>query len=444
MGDQPVTRYAKADDGVHIAYQTFGDGPIDLVAIPGFISHLELAWEDRGMVRLLDKLASFARVTMFDKRGTGMSDRTHRLPDIDRRMLDVEAVMNAVGSEQAAILGVSEGGPMAILFAAAHPERTRALVLLASYARLTADTDYPIGLPAELVSSFIEHLEPEWGTGVGLSGWAPSVVDDDNARSFFARLQRMGSSPGEAMALLGACIDIDVRSALELVHAPTLVLHRTGDRMVPLSHGRYLADHIEGARMVELEGTDHFWWTEDIDGMVDELQEFLTGTRPVIEPDRVLATVLFTDIVDSTRKAAELGDKGWRLLLNEHDASAEQEVARHGGRVVKTTGDGILATFDGPARSVRCAHAIQREVLSLGIEVRAGVHTGEVELRGDDVAGLGVNIAARIEALAQPGEVLVSRTVKDLVVGSGLEFTDRGEHSLKGVPGSWQVYAAQS
>jgi class 3 adenylate cyclase len=439
----PETHYAKADDGVHIAYQVFGGGPFDLVVIPGFISHVELAWEDDAMARALHRLGSFSRVIMFDKRGTGMSDRTDRLPDMDRRMLDIEAVMHAAGSEEAALLAVSEGGPMAILFAAAHPERTRALVLLNTYARITSCPDYPSGVPAEQLYGFAQYLEPDWGTGVGLSAWAPSVAHDPRARESFARVQRLASSPGAAMALLTSYMEIDVRAALPLVHAPTLVLHRTGDRMVPLAHGHYVADHIDGAGLVEIPGTDHFWWTENTDQILDEVEEFLTGARSVPEPDRVLASVLFTDIVDSTRRAAELGDSAWRLLLNQHDALAERQIERHGGRLVKTTGDGVLATFDGPARSVRCARAISNGAQALGMEIRAGVHTGEVERRGDDIAGIGVNIAARIEAMAQAGEVLVSRTVTDLVAGSDLEFEDRGEHDLKGVPGRWRVFAAR-
>jgi class 3 adenylate cyclase len=435
------THYAKADDGVHIAYQVFGEGPFDLVVIPGFISHIELAWEDEDIARSLRRLGSFSRVILFDKRGTGMSDRTERLPDIDRRMLDIEAVMQAASSQQAALLAISEGGPMAILFAAAHPERTRALILLGTYARITACPDYPIGF--DELYQFAQYLEPRWGTGVGLGAWAPSVAHDPAAREYFARLQRLAASPGAAMALLSSYMDIDVRPALPLVHAPTLVLHRIGDRMVPLAHGHYLAEHIEGAQLVEVPGTDHFWWTEDTDQIIDEIEEFLTGARSVPEPNRVLASVLFTDIVDSTRQAAELGDKQWRLLLNRHDSLAERQVKQHGGRLVKTTGDGILATFDGPARSVRCARAISDGAQALGIEVRAGVHTGEVELRGDDIAGLGVNIASRIEALAHPSEVLVSRTVTDIVAGSGLGFDDRGEHQLKGVPGRWQLFAAR-
>ena len=438
----PETHYAKADDGVHIAYQYFGSGAFDLVVIPGFISHVELAWEDEALSGALRRLGSFSRVIMFDKRGTGMSDRTERLPDADRRMLDIEAVMNAAGSERAALLGVSEGGPMAILFSAAHPERTRALVLMGTYARITACPDYPIGAPSKQLDEFAQYLAPRWGTGVGLGAWAPSVAHDPVSRDAFARVQRLASSPGAAVALLSSYAGIDVRAALPLVHTPTLLVHRTGDRMVPLVHGRYLADNIEGARLVEVAGSDHFWWTQNTDQILDEIEEFLTGARSTPEPGRVLASVLFTDIVDSTRQAGALGDRAWKILLDRHDALAERQIARYGGRLVKTTGDGVLATFDGPARSVRCARAIREGAHALGLEVRAGIHTGEVELRGNDIAGLGVNIAARIEALAQPGEVLVSRTVTDLVTGSGLEFDDRGEFDLKGVPGRWRVFIA--
>jgi class 3 adenylate cyclase len=442
VDDPPETRYAKADDGVHIAYQVFGSGPIDLVVIPGFISHLDWMWEDPGLAAAFRRFASFARVIAFDKRGTGMSDRTEQLPDMDRRMLDIGAVMDAVGCEQAALFGISEGGPMAILFAATHPERAQALVLLNTFARLAARPDYTIGVPRENLDLFVDHIEPRWGTGVGLRAWAPSVADDPAVRASFARLQRVAASPGSAMVVLNSLVDVDVRTALPLVHAPTLVMHRSEDRMIPLVLGQHLAEHIPDARFIELAGTDHFWWTEDVDRTLDETQEFLTGARPVAEPNRVLATVLFTDIVDSTRQAALLGDKAWRTILDRHDSLATRQVTRYGGRLVKTTGDGVLATFDGPARSVRCAQAISEGARGLGIEVRAGVHTGEVELRGDDVSGLGVHIASRIESLAGPGEVLVSRTVTDLVTGSGLEFADRGPHDLKGVPGSWQLFLA--
>jgi len=439
--ETPETHYAKADDGVHVAYQVFGQGPFDLVVVPGFISHVEWAWEDPALASFLRRLGAFSRVIIFDKRGTGMSDRTERLPDVDHRMSDIEAVMDAVSSEDAALFAVSEGGPMAILFAAAHPERTRALALWGTYARMTIAPDYPIGIDPEQLHQIAEHFEPDWGSGVGLEYWAPSASGDPHAREFFARLQRLGASPGAAMALLTSYIDIDVRPALPLIQAPTLIMHRTGDRMVSVRHARYLAEHIEGARLTEMDGTDHFWWTEDSDAIVEEIEEFLTGSRSDPEPDRVLASVLFTDIVDSTQRAAELGDKAWKALLDKHDALAERQVERQRGRLIKKTGDGILATFDGPARSVRCAQAIREGARGLGIQVRAGVHIGEVEQRLSDVAGLGVHIASRIEALARPGEVLVSRTVADLVVGSGLEFAERGEHELKGVPGKWQLLA---
>ncbi len=437
----PDTHYAKADDGVHIAYQVFGDGPFDLVVVPGFISHVEIVWEDPNLARVLRRFASFARVILFDKRGTGMSDRTERLPDVDRRMLDIEAVMAAAGSADAALFAASEGGPMSILFAAAHPERTRGLVLWGTYARSTTAPDYEFGVPVELLHRMADYLEPRWGTGVGLSLWAPSVAHDPAARAFFARLQRLASSPGAAMALMTSYNGMDVRAALELVHAPTLVLHRAGDRMVDVRNGRYLADHISGARFVEIEGRDHFYWTEHVDVILDEAEEFLTGTRSAPESDRVLATVLFTDIVNSTPRAAKLGDHRWRLLLDDHDSLVARQVERHRGRLVKTTGDGALATFDGPTRAVQCAHAIIDGARGLDLDVRAGIHTGEVELRGADVAGLGVHFAQRVSTQAAPGEVLVSRTVVDLVVGSGLAFEDRGECVLKGMPGSWSLFA---
>lgn len=436
----PETHYARADDGVHIAYQVFGDGPFDLVFAPGFISHMELVWEDPGLAAFSRHLGSFSRVIAFDKRGTGMSDRTESPPDIDRRMLDIEAVMAAAGSQEAAFFAVSEGGPMSILFAATHPEQTRALVLWGTWARMLKADDYPIGVPETALDGMADHLAPLWGTGAGLSAWAPSLAGDPAARDRFARLQRLGASPGAARALMSSYMKIDVRAALPLVHAPTLVLHRTGDRMVNVELGRYVAEQIPGARFVEVDGTDHFWWTQDGDRVLEETEEFLTGARPVVEPERILATVLFTDIVDSTRTAAEMGDRRWKAVLDQHDLMCARQVERHGGRVVNHTGDGILATFDGPARAVRCGQAITSGAQGLGIEVRAGVHTGEVEQRGEDIGGLGVHIGARVAALAGAGEVLVSRTVADLVIGSGLQFAEHGEHDLKGVPGTWSLF----
>jgi class 3 adenylate cyclase/pimeloyl-ACP methyl ester carboxylesterase len=440
------TRYAKADDGVHIAYQVIGEADLDLVVVPGFISHVEAQWEEPRLARFLRRLASFSRLIMFDKRGTGMSDRTDRLPDVDRRMLDIQAVMDAVGSREAALFAISEGGPMAILFAAAHPERTRALVLWGSYARISQAPDYEIGLPKEALRESAAHMEAAWGTGVALGAWAPSVAGDPAARTTFARFQRLAASPGAAVELLTSLADIDVRPALPLVHAPTLVLHRNGEQMVDVVQARYVAERIPGARLVEFDGTDHFWFTEDADAVVDEIEEFLTGSRLPREADRVLAAVLFTDIVDSTKRVAASGDRAWRSLLERHDELARQEVRRSGGRLIKRTGDGVLATFDGPARSVQCASAIVVGAGELGIEVRAGAHIGELEVRTDvdgedDIAGIAVHLAQRICATARPQEVLVSRTIVDLVAGSGLEFESRGEAELKGIPGRWELLA---
>lgn len=445
MEDVPKTSYARADDGVHIAYQVFGSGPFDLVLVPGFISHVEVAWETPGLPGFLRRLGSFARVISFDKRGTGMSDRPERLPDVDRRMLDIEAVMAAAGSDSAAIVAASEGGPMAILFAAAHPERTRALALWGTYARITQSDDYPIGIPRDQLTTAAEFLEPAWGSGVGLGGWAPSVAADPEARAAFGRLQRLAASPGAAMALMTSYLDIDVRAALPLVHAPTLVLHHTDDRMVPVTLGRYLAEHIAGARLAEFAGSDHFWWTQNADAIVDEIEEFLTGARHAPDPERILATVMFSDIVDSTSRAAEMGDRRWRAVLESMDGSIGSELNLHRGRVVKKMGDGLLATFDGPARAIRCATAIRDAARAqYGLDVRSGLHTGEIELIGDDVGGIAVHIGARVSACAEPGEVLVSGTVKDLVVGSGIAFEDRGERQLKGVPGAWRLWAVNA
>jgi class 3 adenylate cyclase len=438
----PETRYAKADDGVHIAYQVFGQGDLDLVMIPGFISHVEMYWEHPLVARFLHRLGSFARVTIFDKRGTGLSDRTTPLPDTDQRMLDIQAVMDAAGTERAALLGISEGGPMSILFAASHPARTHALVLYGAYARTSWAPDFPEGTPADQIEELGRYVEERWGTGVGLAAWAPSIARDRREREIWSRFQRSGASPGAARALITTYGFIDVRSALPLVQAPTLVIHRRADKIVPVALGRHLAGSIDGARYVELDGEDHFFFTLDQDTVLDEIEEFLTGSRSTPDADRVLATVLFTDICGSTERAAALGDRRWRLVLDDHDATAARHVERFRGRLVKTTGDGILATFDGPARAVRCGRAISDEARSLGLDVRAGVHTGEVELRGDDVAGLGVHIAQRVCAVAGPGEVAVSRTVVDLAAGSGIDFTDHGDHDLKGVAGSWRLFLA--
>lgn len=434
------TRYAKSGD-VHVAYQVAGDGPIDVVLVPGFVSHLETIWEP-PLDAFVERLASFSRLILFDKRGTGMSDPTVGVATLEERMDDVRAVMDAAGSEQAALFGVSEGGPMSLLFAATYPERTRALVLYGAIPRWLRAPNYPPGLPEAAHERVVDVLEAGWGTGVGLEGFAPSRADDEGFRAGWARLERLGASPGAMQRIMEMMKDIDVRHVLPTVSVPTLVLHRRDERVVPVEAARYIAERIEGARLIELPGEDHIPFV-DPDQILDPVEEFLTGQRPEPRVDRALATVLFTDIVGSTERTAEVGDRRWRELLDAHDRAIRAELDRHRGREVNTTGDGFLATFDGPARAIRCAAAIREAARRVGLEVRAGLHTGELEVRNGDVTGIAVDIGARVAGLAEPGEVLVSRTVTDLVAGSGLAFADRGEHELKGVPGHWGLYAVE-
>jgi class 3 adenylate cyclase len=439
---RPETRYARSGD-VHIAYQVFGGGELDLVLVNGFVTHVELVWEHEPVARFLEGLASFARVINFDRRGSGLSDPVAEAPTLEQRMDDVRVVMDAASSEHAALFGISEGVPMSILFAATYPQRVRALVCGGGMARSTADDDYPFALPAQaLLESGVELVLPHWGQGSIIEVAAPSQADNPESRAFFARMERASASPGMLALLAQMFLDIDVRDVVASVHVPTLILHRRYDRLVNVRHGRWLAEHMPNARLVELSGDDHTPWYEDPDRTLDEVQEFLTGTRYEPEPERTLATVVFTDIVDSTRTAAELGDQRWREVLERHQGSVRAALERFGGRQVKSTGDGFLATFDGPARAIRCARAILDTSEELGIRVRAGAHTGECEVIGDDIGGIAVHIAARVSALAGPSEVLVSRTVKDLVAGSGLAFSDRGAHELKGVPDTWELYAA--
>jgi pimeloyl-ACP methyl ester carboxylesterase len=437
-----AAHYVRSGDG-HVAYQVTGEGP-PLVFVPGWFSHVELAWEIPRLAHFLDRLSSFCRLITIDKRGTGLSDPlpAGAPPTLEQRMDDVRAVMDAVGAERAALLGVSEGGPMATLFAATYPERTAGLVLLGTFARVFRAPDYPIGREESEFRAFLADLEEQWGTGVGLRALAPTLGDDPEMRASWGRYQRMSVSPRAATELLRLNALLDVRHVLGAIRVPTLVLHRAADRFVAPELGRYLAEHIPGARYVELPGEDHLYFVGDTDRMLDEIEVFVTGERGEIGADRVLATVLFTDIVDSTRRAAAAGDRAWLALLDRHDAMVRRQVERFRGRAVQSTGDGFLATFDGPARGVRCAVAVTQGARQLGLEVRAGVHTGECEIRGDDVAGIAVHIGARVAALAGAGEVLVSSTVKDLVAGSGLTFTARGRHTLKGVPGDWALYAA--
>jgi class 3 adenylate cyclase len=439
---RPETKYAP-NDGVHLAYQVFGEGDLDLVLVNGYLGHVELVWEDEPAARFLEGLASFARVINFDRRGSGLSDPVAEAPTLEQRMDDVRAVMDAAGSERAALMGISEGVSMCILFAATHPDRTQALVAYGGMARATAADDYPWANPAPaLVESTTELVGPHWGEGASIEFAAPSQAHNPDTRAFFARLERSTASPGMLRSLVEMFLDIDVRDVVPAVHVPVLVLHRRHDRLVNVGNGRWLAEHLPDARLVELPGEDHTPWYQDADITIGEIEEFLTGVRSSVEPERRLATVLFTDIVDSTRTAAELGDERWREVLERHHRTVREAFGRFGGREVKSIGDGFMAVFDGPARAIRCAQSIIDASANEGIRVRAGVHTGECEVMGDDIGGIAVHIAARVSALAEPAELLVSRTVKDLVAGSGIEFTDRGTHTLKGVPDTWQLYAA--
>lgn len=438
---QPGTRYAQSGE-VAIAYQVFGEASRDLVLVPPFVSHVELAWEHPPYERFMERLASFVRVIVFDKRGTGLSDPVDRQATFERRMDDIRAVMDAAGSERAALLGMSEGAPLAALFAASHPARTEAMVLYGGFARGLPDPpEYTHAIEEEVWREFIEGVGEAWGEGVTLAALAPSQIDNEPFRRWFGRFERNASSRGLAVAALELDLQIDIRDVLPVVQTPTLVVHRTDD-VVPIEAGRYLAERIAGAVFVELPGDAHWPWIGDSDAVVDEIEEFLTGERHIPEPDRMLATVLFTDIVGSTQRAAELGDRAWRDLLEGHDRVTRRQLERWRGREVKSVGDGFLAVFDGPARGIQCARAIADDVRALGIEVRAGLHTGECELMRDDIGGIAVHIGARVAAEAAAGEVLVSSTVKDLVVGSGIAFDDRGEHVLKGAPGEWRLYAA--
>jgi pimeloyl-ACP methyl ester carboxylesterase/class 3 adenylate cyclase len=438
----PQTRYAKSGD-VNIAYQVFGDGPSDLVFVPPFVSHVEMSWEEPHSARFLERLASFCRVLMFDKRGTGMSDRVaiNELPTLEQRMDDVRAVMDAAGSQRGALLGVSEGGAMCMMFAATYPERTTALIICGGYARWTRDVDYPAAPTREQHEAFFGPMEASWGKVTPIAApFAPSMNGDMEFAERSARHNRLASSPGAAVALYRMNVDIDTRLILSCITVPTLILHRTDDQLIRIGNGRYLAEHIAGARSVELPGADHLPQFGDSEAVIDEIEEFLTGTRGGGAADRVLATVLFTDIVQSTEQLVAAGDRDWRMLLDRHDALVRTQLARFRGREVSTAGDSFFAVFDGPARAIRCAQAIVEGASTLGIDVRAGVHTGEVEVRGDDYGGIAVHIGARVAALAGAGEVFTTSTVKDLVAGSGVAFSDLGHHELKGVPELWHLF----
>jgi class 3 adenylate cyclase len=440
---QPETRYARLG-GDRIAYQVLGGGPPDLLLARRSYGHIDVAWEDPGITLFLRSLASFCRLILFDRRGTGPSDPLplDPLPPWESYAEELTAVLDEVGSDRAAIMAEVDAGPTALLFAGTRPERTSALVLVNTAARFAAGSDYPIGVAAEAVEAQVARFDELWGSDALAAMLAPSRAGDARFLRWFAKWQRASVSPKAAQTLLRAMAEVDVRPVLPLVQAPTLILHRRGFELVPIAHGRYLAEHIAGAKLVELPGSDVdlSWETPEL--ALDAIQEFLTGVRRSAEPSRVLATVLFTDIVGSTERATRLGDRRWRELLEVHDELAGRLVEQFHGRLVKTTGDGILATFDGPGRAIRCAAALRDELAGIGLAIRAGLHTGEIELRDGDVGGIAVHIAARVMAAAGPGQILASRTVRDLVAGSDIAMDDLGTQQLKGVEGAWQLFAA--
>ena len=432
---QATIRYAKSGD-VHVAYQVFGDGAVDLVFVPGFISHLEIWWSEPQHARWLRRLGESARVVMFDKRGTGLSDRVDKQPDMDARMDDVRAVMDAVGVERAAIMGISEAGSLASLFAATHPERCQALILYGAFARFSS------WFPTEAaLQQFYHYADTTWGTGASLPMFVPSMVGNMAFQEWWGKFERLGATPAACIEIMRLNSQIDVSAILPSIHVPTLVIHRKDDVAVNVEGGRELAALIPDARYVELSGTDHIPFVGDNAGEIaDAVEEFLTGSRALVTVDRVLATVLFTDIVGSTEKAAAIGDRQWRDLLDAHNKAVRAELVRFRGREVKSLGDGFLATFDGPARAIHCAQSIITALRPLGIAIRAGIHTGEVEIDDDDIRGIAVHITSRVASLGSANDIVVSRTIKDLVAGSGIAFEDFGTHVLKGVADAWQLY----
>jgi pimeloyl-ACP methyl ester carboxylesterase len=442
MAPIPETRYAKSGD-VHIAYQVLGEGPLDLVFVPGFVSNIEALWTGSLPAAFFRRLASFSRLILFDKRGTGMSDRGSQIFTLEQRMEDVHAVMDAAGSERAALFGLSEGGPMSFLFAASYPQRTHALILYGSYAKRSWARDYPWGWTDDRWNAVLAKIERNWGTpqGVDLNMWAPSIASDETLAAAATAYFRASASPGAVLAVMKMNREIDVRDILPSVRVPTLILHRVADRTIDIGHARYMAERIPAAKLVELPGVDHIPWVGDTELLVQEVEEFLTGERHAAESERVLATVQFTDIVQSTERAAALGDRSWKQLLQGFQSLVRQELSRFRGREIDTAGDGFLAAFDGPARAIRCAAAVREGARAQGIEIRAGVHTGECEIIGEKLGGIAVHIGSRVAGKAEPGEIIVSQTVKDLVAGSGMTFAERGTHALKGVPGDWRLYA---
>ncbi len=435
----PETKYTTSGS-VNIAYQAFGEGNVDLVIVPGWVSNIDIFWEEPSVARFFERLASFTRVILFDKRGTGLSDRVTETPTLEERMDDVRAVMDAIGSKRAALLGYSEGGPMCALFAVTYPERTHSLIMIGSYPKLLASEDYTFGRPLDEFEAFMEVVKRDWGGPVGLDLRAPSRTNDPRFRQWWAKFLRTSASPSTALALSHMNANIDIRNLLPSIQVSTLLIHATGDRTLNVRASRYMAERIPNAKLVELDSEDHVPFGDSADEIVAEVQEFLTGTHAAGPADRVVTTLMFTDIVDSTKRAAELGDTRWRDLLNAHHAAVRHEFAVYRGKEIKSTGDGFHAIFDGPARAIQCGCAIHRAVKPMGLDLRIGLHTGECEIRGDSIEGLAVHLAARIAGFAHAGQVVVSQTVKDLVSGSGLKFEDLGVQSLKGIPDAWRLY----
>lgn len=435
----PQTKYARSGD-VNIAYQAFGSGAVDLVVVPGWVSSIDLFWEEPGFTRFLQRLGSFARVILFDKRGTGLSDRITDTPTLEERMDDVRAVMDAVGSRRAALLGYSEGGPMCLLFAATYPERTEALITVGSFPRIAWAPDYPFGRPRQQQEEFLCAIRAHWGEPIGVDIRVPSLAKDERFRTWWAKFLRAGGSPTAAHALTRMNYDIDVRHVLASIRVPTLLLHPARDQTIPVECSRYMAQRIPGARLVEIDSGDHLPMFGRPHEIPDLVQEFLTGGRGIVDEDRVVKTVMFSDIVGSTELATQLGDARWRDLRDAHHAAVRRELAIYRGQEVDTAGDGFYAAFDGPARAVRCACEVRDAVKSLGLSARVGLHTGECVVGGEKISGLAVHIGARVAGLAPAGKVLVSQTVKDLVAGSGLVFEDFGTHTLKGVADTWRLY----
>ncbi len=439
----PEIRYAKAGD-IQIAYQVFGGGARDLIVVPGWLSNLEILWEDPAYARFLRGLASFARVIIFDKRGTGLSDRVTDSPTLEERMEDVHAVMDAVGCGRAALFGYSEGGPMCALHAVTYPERTTALIMHGSYPRRTQAPDFPWGVPAEEIDRFVASFERDWGGPIGIELRMPSVAHDPAARQWWSRLIRVSASARTARILTKCNSEIDIRHLLPAIRLPTLLMHATGDRTTPVACSRYMAERIPGAKLVELPTDDHVPWVGCPDRVLDEMAQFLTGAHRVPEIDSVVATILMTDIVDSTRLAGELGDAKWVQLRAAHNEAVRRELAVARGREIDNAGDGFCASFDGPARAIRCAAAVRAAVERIGLKLRIGLHTGECVLEPGRVSGIALHLAARVAATAGVGEIVVSRTVKDLVAGAGIQFADLGAHLLKGFEDPWQLYRVVS